>query len=108
VEPITPCATKTSEEEKPVNQQVISGRMIFTGCGSTRNSSRSVSSSSSSQLSTSHEGGSITNFTMEGQDPTIRLPEFRGEESEDPKKHLFICEKIWATKQIKDEDIKVP
>jgi hypothetical protein len=65
--------TKTSEEEKPVNQQVISGRIIFTGCGS---SSRSASSTSSSQVSTPCGGGSSTNFTMEGQDPTIRLPEF--------------------------------
>jgi hypothetical protein len=29
MEPTTPCATKTSEEEKLVNQQVISGRRIF-------------------------------------------------------------------------------
>jgi hypothetical protein len=44
---------------------------------------------------------------MAGQDPTIRLPEFHGEGSEDPEKHLFICENIWEAKQITDEDTKV-
>ena len=76
VEPTTPCATKTYEEEKMVNQQVISGRSTFTGCGSSGNSSKSVSSTSSIQVSTPHRGGSTTNFIMAGQDPTIRLPEF--------------------------------
>jgi hypothetical protein len=35
---------------------------------------------------------------MEGHDPTIRLPKVKGEELEDPKKHLFICENIWEEK----------
>jgi hypothetical protein len=35
---------------------------------------------------------------MERHDPTIILPEFKGEVSEDPEKHLFICEKIWEEK----------
>jgi hypothetical protein len=73
VKPTTPCATKTSKEEKSVNQHVISGRRIFTRRGSSGNSSRSVSSETSSQVS---KGGSTTNFTMKIQDPTIRLPEF--------------------------------
>jgi hypothetical protein len=107
VEPTTPCATKTSEEEKSVNQQVISGRRIFTGRGSSGNSSKSVSSTSSIQVSTPCRGGSTTNFTMAGQDPTIRLPEFRGDGLDDPEKHLFICEKIWEAKKITDEDTKV-
>jgi hypothetical protein len=36
------------------------------------------------KLSTPHGGGSTTKFTMAGVDPTIRLPEFHGEGSEDP------------------------
>jgi hypothetical protein len=104
VEPTTPCATNTTEEEKVVNQQVISGRRIFAGRGSSR---RSASSASSSQVSTLRGDGSSTNFTMAGHDPTIRLPEFRGDGSNDPEKHLFIREKIWATKYIIDEDTKV-
>jgi len=44
---------------------------------------------------------------MVGADPTIRLPEFHGEGSEDLENHLFICEKIWAAKQITNEDTKV-
>jgi hypothetical protein len=92
VEPTTPCATNTTEEEKAVNQQVISGKIIFPGRGS---NSKSASSTSSSQVSTPRGGGSSTNFTMEGKDPTIKLSEFRGDGSNDPEKHLFICEKIW-------------
>jgi hypothetical protein len=42
-----------------------------------------------------------------GYDPTIRLPKFRGEALDDPKNHLFICEKIWKAKHIKDEDTKL-
>jgi hypothetical protein len=104
VEPTTPCVTKTSEEEKLVNQQVISGRIIFTGHGSSR---RSESSTSSSQVSTPRGGGSLENFTIVGEDPTIRLPEFQGDKSDDPEKHLFICEEIWVEKKIIDEDRKV-
>jgi hypothetical protein len=44
---------------------------------------------------------------MAGQYPTIRLPEFREDRLDDPKKNLFICEKIWEAKKIKDEDTKV-
>jgi hypothetical protein len=44
---------------------------------------------------------------MAGHDPTIRLPEFQGEASKDPEKHLFICEKIWEENQIIDEDTKL-
>jgi hypothetical protein len=41
---------------------------------------------------------------MVGHDLTIRLPEFKGEASEDPKKHLFICENISSEKNITYED----
>ena len=44
---------------------------------------------------------------MEGHDPTIRLPEFWGEEAEDPEKHLFIHASIWEEKYIIDEDTKL-
>jgi hypothetical protein len=37
---------------------------------------------------------------MEGHDPMIILPEFRGEASEDLEKNLFICENIKEVKKI--------
>jgi hypothetical protein len=37
----------------------------------------------------------------------MRLPELKGEVSEDPKKHLFICEKILEEKHITDEETKL-
>jgi hypothetical protein len=103
---MTPCVTKTSEKKEYFRQPTISSRRILVGQGTSGNSSGSTSSTSSSQLSTPHRGG-IANFTMEGEDPIIRLPKFHGEGSEDPKKHLFICENIWEAKQIIDEDTKV-
>jgi hypothetical protein len=44
---------------------------------------------------------------MAGHETTIRLPKFKGEASEDPEKHLFICENIWEAKKITDEDTKI-
>jgi hypothetical protein len=86
---------------------VISGRRIFIGRESSGNSRRGVSSTSSNQVFSPHGSGITTNFTMEGQDPTIRLLEFQGEGSDNPENHLFIYEKIWEAKKIIDEDRKV-
>jgi hypothetical protein len=44
---------------------------------------------------------------MTGHDPTIRLPEFKGEASKDQEKHSFTCENIWEAKQITDKDTKI-
>jgi hypothetical protein len=44
---------------------------------------------------------------MARHDHTIKLPEFKGEVSEDPEKHLFICEKIWEAKHITYEENKI-
>jgi hypothetical protein len=78
------------------------------GQGSSQGASTGgASSGSNSQISTPHGGSSSTQFKMVGHDPTTRLPEFRGEASEDPEKHLFICENIWEAKQITDENTKL-
>jgi hypothetical protein len=44
---------------------------------------------------------------MVGVDPTTRLLEFHGDGSEDPKKNLFVCERIWEAKRVTDEATKV-
>jgi len=44
---------------------------------------------------------------MVGHDPMIRLPQLLGEALEDPKKKLFIYEKIWEANHIIDEDTKL-
>jgi hypothetical protein len=64
VEPTTPCATKTSKEVETFNQQVISGRRILIGHGSSGNSNKIISSTSRNQVSRLHRGGSTTKFTM--------------------------------------------
>jgi hypothetical protein len=44
---------------------------------------------------------------MAGVDNTLRLPEFKGVGSEDPEQHLFVCEIVWATKNIQDDVVKI-
>jgi hypothetical protein len=44
---------------------------------------------------------------MAGVDSLIRLPEFQGVGLEDPEQHLFLCEKIWAAKNVQDEAMKI-
>jgi hypothetical protein len=36
----------------------------------------------------------------------MRLPTFRGDGSEDPDQHWFLCEVVWSIKNITDEAVK--
>jgi hypothetical protein len=36
----------------------------------------------------------------------MRLPTFRGDGSEDPDQHWFLCEHVWSIKNITDEAFK--
>ena len=36
----------------------------------------------------------------------MRLPIFRGDDSEDPDQHWFLCEVVWSIKQVNDEAVK--
>jgi len=106
VEPINSCVTNTPKRTPPFRQPNL-GRRKTAGSTSTQGTiTRGASSGSISQGFTPH-GGISSSFRMEGHDPTIKLPEFKGEALEDPKKHLFIYEKIWEAKQITDEDTKL-
>jgi hypothetical protein len=102
VEPINPCATNTTERTPLFRQPNFSGRKTTQSAPN-----QGANSGSSSQVSTPCRGHSSSPFKMAGYDPTIRFPEFKGEASEDPEKHLFICEKIWEEKKITDEDTKL-
>jgi hypothetical protein len=106
VEPINPCATNTTKRTPSFRQPDFGRRMTIGRTSTQGTTTRGASSGNTSQVSTPHEGNSST-FRMAGHDPTIRLPEFKGEASEDPEKYLFICEKIWEAKQITDEDTKL-
>jgi hypothetical protein len=93
VEPINPCATNTPKSTPPFRQPNF-GRRKTVGSTSTQGTTNGGASSRSiSQVSTPH-GGSSSTFRMARHDPTIRLPDFKGEASEDLEKHLLICEKI--------------
>jgi hypothetical protein len=106
VELINPCATNTPETTPLFRQPNFNGRNI-TGSTYTQGApTGGVNSGSISQGSTLREG-SISTFKMAEHHPTIRLPKFKGHASEDPEKHLFICENIWEAKNITNEDTKL-
>jgi hypothetical protein len=107
VEPINPCATNTPKRTPPFRQPKFRGSPTARSTSTLGATTGGASSGSTSQVSTPRGGGSSSVFRMAGHDPTIRLPEFRGEATEDPEKHLFICAKIWEAKQITDEDTKL-
>jgi hypothetical protein len=44
---------------------------------------------------------------MEGLDNTLTLFEFHGVGSEDPEQHLFVCQTIWAAKNVQYEATKI-
>jgi hypothetical protein len=107
VEPINPCATNTPKRRPPFRQPKFEGSPTTGSTSTQRETIGGSSSGSLSQLSTPHGGGSSSVFGMAGQNPTIKLPEFRGEATKYPENHLFICAKIWEAKQITDEDTKL-
>jgi hypothetical protein len=37
----------------------------------------------------------------------MRLPVFRGDGSEDPDQHSFLCEAVWSIKKFTDEIVKI-
>jgi hypothetical protein len=94
VEPINPCVTNTPKRTPPFRQSKFGGSSTTRSTSTTGTTTGGDSLGSTSQVSTPHSGGSSSIFRMEGHDPTIILPEFRGETTEDPEKHLFICAKI--------------
>jgi hypothetical protein len=50
---------------------------------------------------------STRQITMVGIDNTLRMVEFHGVGSEDPEKHLFLCETICTVKNVQDEATKI-
>jgi hypothetical protein len=106
VEPINPCATNTPRRMPPYRKPNFGRRKTIGSTSTQGTTTGGASSGSIIQISTPRRGSSST-FKMAGHDPTIRLPKFKGEASEDPEKHLFICEIIWEVKQITDKDTKL-
>jgi hypothetical protein len=93
VEPINPCATNTPKST-PLFIKLNFGRRKTAGSTSTQGTTTGLANLGRiTEVSTLCRGSSSA-FRMAGHNPTIRLLEFKGEASEDPKKHLFIYEKI--------------
>jgi hypothetical protein len=75
VEPINPCATNTPKRT-PSFRQPKFRRSHTTRSTSTQGTTIGRDNSSSTSQVSTHPGGSSSTFRMEGNDPTIRLPEF--------------------------------
>jgi hypothetical protein len=95
------CASPRSEAET----KTLSREIVVSG-GSQNNSQNSGSSTTNQSQSTSPKV-STTQNTMAGIDNTLRMPEFQGAGSEDPEKHLFVCDMIWTAKNVQDEATKI-
>jgi hypothetical protein len=106
VEPINPCATNTPRRTPSFRQPDFERRKTVGSTSTQGKTTGGANSGSISQVSTSHRGSSST-FRVARHDPTIKLPEFKGEASEDLEKHLFVYEKIWEEKHKIDEDTKL-
>ena len=78
VEPINPCATNTPKKTPPFKQPDFGRRTIAGSTYTQGTTTGGASSGNTSQVSTLHRDNSST-FRMTGHDPTIRLPEFKGE-----------------------------
>jgi hypothetical protein len=102
VESTTPCVSPRSE----TTFKDLSKSLVVSG-GSQKSSSQRFGNNASSQSQPVSPRGGMTHNNMEGVDNTLRLPEFWGIGSEDPEKHLFVCETIWAAKNVQDEAVKI-
>jgi hypothetical protein len=98
VEPINPCVTNTSKRTSSFRQPKFGGSPTVGSTSTQGETTGRASSGITSQVSTPRGGGSSSVFRMAGHNPTIRLPEFRGESAEDLENNLFICAKIWEEK----------
>ena len=92
VEPINSCVTNTPKRTPPFRQPNFWRRKTAGSTSTQGTTTGGASSGIISQVSTLRVGSSST-LSMVGHDPTIRLPEFKGEASEDPEKHLFIVKR---------------
>jgi hypothetical protein len=102
---MTPCASPQSEITfEDLSKSIIVSQGVQSS--SSQNSGSSVQSQSQNQSPPTSPRGGTTQANMVGVDNTLRLPEFKGVGSEDPEQHLFVCETVWAAKNIQDDACK--
>jgi hypothetical protein len=87
--------TNTPKRTPPFRQPKFEGIPTLGSTSTQKATTKGAISDNLSQVYTPCRGGSSPVFGMVGHDHTIRLPEFRGEVAEDPKKYMSICAKIW-------------
>jgi hypothetical protein len=86
-------ATKVSNINPPVVSEMLGNQNI-----PNHQSLQSTITSSSASTQIGNLGNSMVD--------EMRLPIFRGDESEDPDQHWFLCEAVWKIKNITNEVVK--
>jgi hypothetical protein len=82
-------------------------REIVINRGSMGKNNQSNSSNTINQNQTISLGRGPTLNNMVGVDNTLILLEFKGIGSKELEQHMFVCETIWTTNNIHDDDAKV-
>jgi hypothetical protein len=72
-----------------------------------RRSSNSQSIGSSAIVVVVSPKNSTTWNTMAGVDSTMRMFVFSGARTKNPDQHIFLCEVVWAMKNIQDDDMNI-
>jgi hypothetical protein len=85
--------TEVSTINPPIASTVLSNQN-----SQNHQSPQSTITSSSTSTQTGNLGSSMAD--------EMRLPIFRGDGSEDPDQHWFLCEAVWNIKNVTDEDVK--
>jgi hypothetical protein len=100
-------ATEELRQDEPENSgtaqtaevSIINPPVVSTTLGNqSHQSPQSVTTSSSTSTQTGNPGSSMAD--------EMRFPIFRGDGSEDPDQHWFLCEAVWNIKNVTDEAVK--
>jgi hypothetical protein len=107
--------SKEGKVEEPHQEEPEASRTMSTIKVSTINPIV-VSTTLSNQSNQSHQSAqsTVTSSPPHTQSKNLgrsmvdemRLPTFRGDGSEDPEQHWFLCEVVWSIKNITDEAVK--
>jgi hypothetical protein len=99
-----PCRKETETLGTVSTIEIISITPIFVSAALRNQSNLSYQSTQSTGTSGSmHTQSGNPRISMADE---MRLPTFRGDGSEDPDQHWFLCESVWSIKNVTNEAVK--
>jgi len=101
---MTPCGSLRSE----VRYETLSQTLIVSeGIKDRSKGSKSSGSSTKTYIQLATSRKNIVYYTMARVDPTLRICVFHRAGTKYLEQHLFVCEIIWAMKNVQDDDMKI-